>query len=185
MPTPSRLPSPASPGFSPRAAARPNARPSVNARPPAKATEAPAWAPLPTMNPRTQRAAARAEREKLMVLASIGSIVLLGIVVLGIVITDSVRSSRAESEMMGTLTTMHQQQQNFRAINQRFARWPELARRGARMPAGQRVIASNADASHWFMSIANEDAGVICDRTGELLDESGFEHRSICRSATP
>ena len=137
------------------------------------------------MNALAQRASAVADRDGQIILASALAIVTLAITFASLAMIDSAKTSQAESDMLGTLTKMHLQQKSFHMVNARFAYWRELATDGARLPAGQRVVRSNADASHWYVSIENSDAGVVCDRTGELLDASGFEHKSTCRSATP
>ena len=80
-----------------------------------------------------------------------------------------------------TFAVVHRRQSEFRSIVGRFATWPELTEAGATLGPRQRVNGSNADASHWFVSIHDLDAGVICDRTGELLDEDSFERQPVCR----
>jgi len=42
-------------------------------------------------------------------------------------------------------------------------------------------VKSNATASHWFVAIRDMDTGMICERTGELFDESPDERTATCR----
>ncbi len=96
-------------------------------------------------------------------------------------VIGTVRTSRAETALRSTLDRVHAQQRQFRLLNQRFATWSELSSSGATLPPNQRVLRSNADGSHWFLSLRDRDAGVICASTGELFDEGPYERKPICR----
>ena len=114
---------------------------------------------------------------------------LIGIFVVGALwlaslsVVESSRKSRAKATIGQTFAVVHRRQSEFRSVTGRFATWPELRQRGATLAPLQTVKASNADASHWFISIRDEKAGVICDRTGELMDEDRFERAPVCRDA--
>lgn len=95
---------------------------------------------------------------------------------------DNVQASNARVAIESTFKDVHHQQQNFRVLNSRFATWNELAESGATLPADQGVAASNADASHWYLSLRDRKTGVVCDRTGELFDEEADERKPACRS---
>lgn len=96
-------------------------------------------------------------------------------------VAASARETRSKEALGQTFTRVHSRQSEYRAIYGRFATWPELQTRGVAVGPRQSVVDSNADASHWFMSIRDLDTGVICDRTGELMDESADERRPVCR----
>lgn len=95
---------------------------------------------------------------------------------------DNMQASKAKVAIEATFKNVHQQQQNFRVLTSRFATWNELAEAGATLPADQGVAASNADASHWYLSLRDLKTGVVCDRTGELYDVDGDERKPVCRS---
>ncbi len=138
--------------------------------------------PATALLPRT---VASSEADQRVVMSVI--VVTLGLLcILAVVgMTVSVRNDSAKSAIAGTFQKVHQQQQSFRLANARFATWPELVAAGARIPARQRVTRSSADASHWFLSVRDTVVGLVCDRTGELFDESGRERQAVCRSARP
>ena len=96
-------------------------------------------------------------------------------------IGDNMQASTAKVGIETTFKEVHQHQQNFRVLNSRFASWNELAATGATLPPFQRVAASNADASHWYLSLRDQNTGVVCDRTGELFDERADERKPVCR----
>lgn len=95
---------------------------------------------------------------------------------------DNVQASKARVAIESTFKDVHLQQRNFRVLNSRFATWNELAESGATLPADQGVAASNADASHWYLSLRDRKTGVVCDRTGELFDQEADERKPVCRS---
>jgi hypothetical protein len=105
----------------------------------------------------------------------------LVIVLMSLTVTRDMRDEQGRTEMSGTFRTVHVRQQMFRMLNSRFATWPELEANGASLPASQTVRQSRADSSHWFMSLVDRRKGMICDRTGELFDESPDERRPVCR----
>lgn len=95
---------------------------------------------------------------------------------------DNMQASKAKVAIEASFNDVHMQQQNFRVLNSRFATWNELAATGATLPPYQSVAASNADASHWYLSLRDQRTGVVCDRTGELFDESPDERKPVCRN---
>lgn len=97
-------------------------------------------------------------------------------------IRGSVRRANSESAVASTLKELHEKQTTFRTLNQRFATWRELEAGGMRLPAQQSLVTSNATSSHWFASVRDRTTGVICDKTGELMDEGPGEHQPVCRS---
>ncbi len=107
----------------------------------------------------------------------VGSLALIG----GIGAASMLQSSYAQTAIVGSLGAVRTQQRDFRVINQRFAMWSELSARGITLPETQSVVASNADASHWFLSIRDRDAGVVCDGIGALNDEAVGVRPPVCR----
>ncbi len=103
------------------------------------------------------------------------------IVLMSVNVTGNMRSEKARTEMTETFRSVHTQQQTFRMLNTRFATWPELLASGATVPASEAVRASKADSSHWFISLGDSRANMICDRTGELWDESPDDRTPVCR----
>lgn len=107
-----------------------------------------------------------------------------GLIVIAIAsfgMTGNLRASGVESALSGTLTSVAQHQADFRALHQRFGRWDELQGRGLRLPAHQRLVKANATDSHWFVAIRDMETGMVCERTGELFDESPDERSANCR----
>ena len=96
-------------------------------------------------------------------------------------INDNMQATTAKVGIETTFKRVHRQQLNFRVLNSRFATWNELAATGATLPPFQSVAASNADASHWFLSLRDRHTSVVCDQTGELFDESADERTPVCR----
>ncbi len=96
-------------------------------------------------------------------------------------IGDGIEAGNAKSALEGTFKVLHKQQRDFRVLNAHFATWPELAASGATLAQDQQVTASNADASHWYLSLRDQRTGVICDRTGELLDDGPLARPVVCR----
>ena len=96
-------------------------------------------------------------------------------------VAASNRNSRAKVKLGETFLRMHNRQAEYRATNGRFATWPELQASGVALNPRQSVVDSNADASHWYLSIQDRATGVTCDRTGELLDGPVAERQPVCR----
>jgi len=96
-------------------------------------------------------------------------------------VAASNRNSRAKVKLGETFVRMHNRQAEYRSNNGRFATWPELQASGVALGPRQSVVDSNADASHWFLSIRDRQTGIICDRTGELLDGPAPERQPVCR----
>ncbi|WP_353266228.1 hypothetical protein [Gemmatimonas sp.] len=127
--------------------------------------------------------ATRADRDSVLVTSVVVVFVMIAVVMAGLKVNGSMQQDRSRTAMAGTLSNVYEQQSAFRIINQRFATWPELKARGLRMPQEQRVVASNASPSHWFMAVRDTNTGIVCSRTGELMDESPFERTPTCSNA--
>lgn len=125
-------------------------------------------------------AAARADRDQVFVTSVIVAFALLTLAAVGVKVKSNVRNDRSRNEISGTLTRVYEQQTAFRILNQRFATWPELEARGMALPTEQRVLASNASPSHWYMKLRDTSTGVVCSRTGELFDDSPFDRQPSC-----
>ena len=121
----------------------------------------------------------RLERGVLTVLLGVLSV--WAMVLIAINISDSTQQAEARVSIDRTFAGVHQKQREYRSQTGRFASWPELEKRGERLPPAQRAIKWNADQSHWFLSIRDSDSGLICDRTGEIFDEEWKERISVCR----
>jgi hypothetical protein len=102
-------------------------------------------------------------------------------VLLSVNVRGNMRNESTRNEMTETFRSVHTQQQMFRMLNSRFATWPELKASGASLPSSESVRASKADTSHWFLSLVDARANMICDRTGELWDESPDDRTPVCR----
>ncbi len=140
----------------------------------------------PTTATTTAPRAAHAESgEKRVMLTVVVLFLVCAVALASVGVAGSVRQGRSREAMAITFTKLHAQQQNFRLLNARFATWSELEAAGAMLQPRQRLVASNADASHWFLSLSDTEAGVVCDRTGELFDESSDEREPVCRTVGP
>ena len=128
-----------------------------------------------------KKQAAKSQQDGQIVTSVIVAFVLVILVVASVSVRGSMRTNESVAAVTGTLTTVHAQQSTFRLLNQRFATWSELEARGMRLPVDQAVVKSNASASHWFVSLRDSATGVICDKTGELVDEGPNDHRPVCR----
>ncbi len=126
---------------------------------------------------------ARAERDSVLVTSVVVVFVMIAVVIAGLKVNGSMQQDRSRTAIAGTLSNVYEQQSAFRIINQRFATWPELKARGLSMPGEQRVVTSNASPSHWFMAVRDTNTGIVCSRTGELMDESPFERKPTCSDA--
>ncbi|WP_439643184.1 hypothetical protein [Gemmatimonas sp.] len=127
--------------------------------------------------------ATRAERESVLVTSVVVAFAMIAMVIAALKVNGGKQQDRSRTAMAGTLSTVYEQQSAFRILNQRFATWPELKARGLRMPQEQRVVASNTSPSHWFMAVRDTNTGIVCSRTGELMDESPFERTPTCSNA--
>ena len=154
-----------------RASARPAKAPIAwSARPPA-----------PVRRIGVSKGASTSEKDGQIVTSLIVTFVLIILVVASVRVRGSMRVTKSQDAVTGTLKRVHEGQSTFRLLNQRFATWRELEARGMRLPADQAVVKSNATASHWFVSVRHKATGVICDKTGELFDQGPDEQRPICR----
>ena len=124
----------------------------------------------------------KAEHERNIASALLASVVGIALLLLVVGLSTMVSSSAATTAIVGSFGKLRAQQSEFRMLNSRFATWPELASRGAALPISQTVRTSNADASHWFLSIIDRKAGVICDGTGELIEGTSGPTPPVCRS---
>ena len=117
----------------------------------------------------------------------VGVLVALFVVSMILLLTLKVRSStqdtNARANLQETFERVHSRQNEYHTIFGRFATWPELRERGVGVGPRQRVLSWNADRSHWFLSLRDQQTGVECDRTGELFDESASERLPVCRPA--
>jgi hypothetical protein len=127
--------------------------------------------------------ATRAERDSVLVTSVVVVFVMITVVIAGLKVNGSMQQDRSRTAIAGTLSNVYEQQSAFRIINQRFATWPELKARGFSMPGEQRVVTSNSSPSHWFMAVRDTNTGIVCSRTGELMDESPFERTPTCSDA--
>jgi hypothetical protein len=146
----------------------------------------PEYAPQPQAAPLTAAvgtSVARADRDNVVVTSLVVVFVMLTIAIASVTVNGNMKADRSRTAVSGTLTKVYQQQSAFRILNQRFATWPELRARGMTLPTDQRVVASNASRSHWFMSVRDTNTGIICSRTGELFDESPLERTPSCAPA--
>lgn len=91
------------------------------------------------------------------------------------------QQSVARASIGQTFVHVDNRQNEFRSTSGRFATWDELRANGARLGPSQVVAASNADASHWFISIRDQKTGLICDRIGSLTEGMGTRKRPECR----
>jgi len=103
------------------------------------------------------------------------------IVLLSVNVTGNMRRETTRLAMRETFRSVHAQQQMFRMLNARFATWRELKATGASLPETESVLLSKADSSHWFLSLVDSRTNMICDRTGELWDESPDDRTPVCR----
>jgi hypothetical protein len=129
--------------------------------------------------------AAREQRDNVFVTSIVVAFVFLTVAIAGVKVSGSMKQDKSRAAITTTLTHAYEQQAVFRVLNQRFATWPELARRGMALPAEQRVVASNASRSHWFMSVRDTNTGIVCSRTGELFDDSPFDRKPSCSTGQP
>lgn len=151
---------------------KPEVKPRARVAPKAAATGA--------LQQRTRTAAREQNIVTATVFLVVGSLALTG----GIGAASMLQASNAQTAIVGSLGVVHTRQRDFRVINQRFATWRELAAKGMSLPEAQSVVTSNADASHWFLSIRDRDAGVVCDGIGALNDEAVGVRSPVCRSTS-
>lgn len=136
----------------------------------------------PAVRPRRRmRKRVRENQDRHVVVLMIAAFGLLVMAIASIQMSGNLRASGIETALSGTLTSVAQHQADFRAMHQRFGRWEELQERGLRLPPHQRLVKSNASDSHWFVAIRDMETGMVCERTGELFDESPDERTANCR----
>lgn len=144
--------------------------------------------PAPDPEPATRRAAAgngaaaaREQRDRRIVMGLIAVFTIGALVLMSFNVANSARETRARQAIGRTFVRMHSRQSEYRSLYGRFATWPELRARGVALGPRQSVVDSNADASHWFLSIRDLETGITCDRTGELMDAGATARRPVCR----
>lgn len=153
--------------------------------PPVDAAARPAAVGARTARSVPGRAAVSSRQDGQIVTSLIIAFVLLVGVVMTLRVRGSVRVEASIAAVSGTLKDVHVRQSNFRLLNQRFASYRELEARGLRLPGAQEVMASNAGTSHWFLAIRDSTTGVVCETTGELLDEGPDDRTPSCRESRP
>lgn len=141
--------------------------------------ERPAEAPTGP-NRETMRRIAAAEREKTLVSSLIVAFVFVAVAIAAVQMRGSMQLDRSRQAMTATFVKVFEQQGTYRLLNGRFATWGELERRGARLAPDQRVVKSNASASHWFLSLRDTGTGITCSRTGELFDDNPLNRTPSC-----
>ncbi len=173
------MPAPGAPSGLPPAAARPSP---TQARAVPAAAAARAAKSLPRGASAAAAARPRGERKaRSLVMGAVFAFVITGGTVAAMNYQGNVAEGRSIAALQATLQVVHNEQANFRLINQRFATWPELEAGGAKLAPTQKVLKSNASSSHWFMSVFDRETGAICSQTGELFDEEPGERRPSCR----
>lgn len=115
-----------------------------------------------------------------MVASLIVSFVLLMLGVGVVRVKNDMQVERSRTAITHTLAVAHVAQSAYHAINQRFASWSELQERGVKLEKQQEVVASNATAYHWFLSVRDNDTGLVCSGTGELFDDGPDERKAAC-----
>jgi hypothetical protein len=167
---------------------RPEARELVSrvpltAKAPARPAAPPAIANAPAPRVTATPAATRGERDGLLVTSIVIAFVVVALAFGSLKISGDMQVDRSRSALGGSLAAVHQRQTEFRILNRRFATWPELEARGLSLPPSQRVVKSNATASHWFVALRDGDTGMICSRTGELFDDGPLDRAPTCSPA--
>ena len=173
---PQATPAPGVPSGLPPAAARP-----IPTQ--ARAVPAAAAARAAKSLPRGAAAARQPGERKArsLVMGAVFAFVVTGGTLAAMNYQGSVAEGRSIAALQATLQVVHNEQANFRVLNQRFATWPELEAGGAKLAPTQKVLKSNASSSHWFMSVFDRETGAVCSQTGELFDEEPGERRPSCR----
>ncbi|MBX9856725.1 MAG: hypothetical protein K2Y26_14460 [Gemmatimonadaceae bacterium] len=126
------------------------------------------------------QASTRSRSESLLVTSLLATFALLTVAVASVTVRGNMAVEKRTSALTGTLALVHDHQQTFRVLNRRFASWTELQASGMKVPEGQRVVQSNATASHWFVSLRDIETGVVCSRTGELFDDGPNDRSPTC-----
>lgn len=146
-----------------------------------KGAARPATADTPA--PRRKAADIRKDTERkdqVLVTSLIVACVMVLIGVASLRMGGSMRNNRSQERLAAQFGPVREQQGRFRLINQRFATWTELTAQGATLEPSQRVVASNASSSHWFLSVQDTVTGITCSRTGELFDEGPDARKPSC-----
>lgn len=126
------------------------------------------------------KATTRSRHEGMLVSSLLATFALLTVAVASVTVRGNMHVERRTTALTGTLSRVHDHQQTFRVLNRRFASWTELQAAGMRVPDGQRMVRSNATASHWYVSLRDVETGVVCSRTGELFDDGPYDRSPTC-----
>ncbi len=126
------------------------------------------------------QASTRSRNESMLVTSLLATFALLTVAVASVTVRGNMTVGRRTTALTGTLAQVREHQQTFRVLNQRFASWTELQAAGMKVPEGQRMVQSNATASHWFVSLRDIETGVVCSRTGELFDDGPNDRTPTC-----
>lgn len=135
---------------------------------------------------RTGGAVQRREQEGLAeryVGVIVGVFALAMLVLLSMNVVTSSKHASAREAMGQTFATVQSRQGEFRSQAGRFATWEELSARGVRLAPQHTVAASNADASHWFLSLRDRETGLICDRLGDVVESVNARKSPECRES--
>lgn len=115
-------------------------------------------------------AASRSAGERWLVAVLASSVAVAMLVLSGMAVRSSMAENRSKAQIGSTFGRAALRQEEYRARNDRFADWSELANEGMRLPAELRVLSSNATRSHWYLRVRDRNTGVVCDRVGQLLE---------------
>jgi hypothetical protein len=115
--------------------------------------------------------------------ALVGAFAMAMLVLLSLNVVTSSKHAAARESMGQTFAQVQSRQGEFRSVSGRFATWDELAARGVQLAPQHSVAASNADASHWFLSLRDNKTGLICDRLGDVLESVTARTTPVCRES--
>jgi len=139
--------------------------------------------PLPPRRVASDQRHEAERKDRVIVTSLIVACILLLLAMGTLRVRSSMRDGASEKALGATFGVVHTRQGQFRLLNRRFATWRELESSGARLGPRQRVVASNASASHWFLSVEDTGTGITCSRTGELFDEGPAARRPSCTAS--
>lgn len=114
----------------------------------------------------------RGRSERRVVTALVSGFVGLAALLAAATVEQRLSAGRARAEVEGTFRVVDASQRRHRQLHQRFATWGELEAEGVRLPPRQRVLRSNATHSHWYLALVDLDRGLVCDRVGDLTEET-------------
>jgi hypothetical protein len=143
------------------------------------AERAPQSAPS-TPAPVIQRRIATERAESVLITSLVVAFVFVAIAIATVRVSGGMKQERSRKQLTTTFSRVFEQQGNYRLITGRFATWTELQKRGTKLSPEQRVVGSNASASHWFLAVRDTTTGITCSRTGELFDEGPTSRTPTC-----